>query len=142
MDFTILQGAYLDQAELQGNNLLLSKLQDSDLRGACLEETKMWATNLEGANMRAANLKRADLQGAYLKGAILPDKEKLEGTIFPDGTTYTSDMNYEELERFTDPENAKFNKAQSDANSFREEKELFWDEESQPYRVIYKPEIW
>ena len=81
MDFAILKGAFLERAELQGNNLLLSKLQDSDLRGACLEETRMWATNLEGANMRAANLKRADLRGAYLKGAMLPNKENLEGTI-------------------------------------------------------------
>ena len=142
MDFTILQGAFMERAELQGNNLLLSKLQNADLKGACLERTKMWATNLEGTNMQAANLKDADLQGAFLKGATLPQKENLEGTIFPDGTTFTASMEYEELERFTDPCNARFDEASADAKDFRDKKGLFWDEVKQPYRVIYKPDIW
>ncbi len=142
MDFTILHGAFLERAELQGNNLLLSKLQNAELPGACLEGAKLWATNLEGANMRAANLKNADLRGAYLTGATLPNKEKLEGTVFPDGTTITADIDYEELERFTDPEHGRYGEASKAAKAFREEKGLFWDEVTQPYRVIYKPDIW
>ena len=79
--------------------------------------------------MRAANLKHLQVS-APERG--LPVKENLEGTIFPDGTTCTADMDYEELERFTDPENAKFDEALSDAKKFREEKGLFWDEINQP----------
>lgn len=137
MDFVILKGAFLNGAELQGNNLILSKLQMSDLRGACLEETRMWATNLEGVNMRAANLKRADLRGAYLKGATLPKKENLEGTILPDSKTFTANCDYENLDRFTDPEHARFNEASAKAEKFRQEKRLYWDETTQPFRVEY-----
>ena len=142
MDFAILKGAFLERAELQGINLLLSKLQESDLRGACLEESRMWATNLEGANMRAANLKRADLRGAYLKGATLPNKENLEGTILPDGKTFTANCDYEELDRFTDPDHPRFDEAFKDAEEFRQEKGLHWDEITQPFRVEYKPPLW
>ena len=142
MDFTILKGAFLERAELQGNNLLLSKLQNTDLRGACLEETRMWATNLEGANMRAANLKRADMRGAYLKGATFPDKEKLEGTILPDGKTFIAKCDYKELDRFTDPGHARFEEAFNDAEEFRKEKGLYWDEVTQPFRVEYNTPLW
>ena len=142
MDFVILKGAFLEQAEMQGNNLLLSKLQDADLRGACLEETKMWATNLEGVNMRAANLKRADLRGAYLTGATMPNKEKLEGTILPDGETFTADCDYDELGRFTDPNHTRFDDAFKDAEDFRQEEGLHWNESTQPFRVEHKPPLW
>ena len=142
MEFTILKGAFLERAEMQGNNLLLSKLQGSDMRGACLEGTKMWATNLEGVNMRAANLKRADLRGAYLTGATLPNQEKLEGTILPDGKIFSANCDYEELDRFTDPEHSRFDNAFKDAEDFRQDKRLHWNEITQPFRVEYMPPLW
>src|SRR6266508_4477885 len=61
-----LQGAYLNRAHLQSARLLWA-----DLRGASLEHARLQGATLLSADLRGASLDRARLQGAFLLWADL-----------------------------------------------------------------------
>ena len=66
-----LQGAYLEEANLEGADLQRANLRGAYLQGAYLEEANLRGANLQEANLRGANLRKADLQRANLRGANL-----------------------------------------------------------------------
>jgi len=78
-----LQGANLKntnlfRAELQGANLQGAKLQGADLRDSDLYEANLQRAGLQGTMLNDANLEGADLRGANLEGAYL-QRAMLEG---------------------------------------------------------------
>jgi Pentapeptide repeats (8 copies) len=80
-----LQTAYLVRAEVQNANLYSAQLQGAYLVGAQLQ-----GANLDGANLQGASLAGANLQGASLdRGAQLQDAVADKQTCWPDGWDHT-----------------------------------------------------
>ncbi len=68
---------------------------DADLRGTELVNASLIGAVLEGANLSGADLSGANLKRANLRGATISDEQlaqavNLEGTILPNGTTYSA----------------------------------------------------
>ena len=73
MDFNSinLNEAILTGANLQGANLMHTKLRDAHLEAADLSGADLRYSHLNNANLTGANLERANLAGAHLDDAIL-----------------------------------------------------------------------
>ena len=67
----IKQGAYLQGADLRGENLQGAYLQGADLQGADLQDANLRGAYLQDAYLQGADLRGANLQDAYLQGADL-----------------------------------------------------------------------
>ncbi len=81
-----LQGANLQEATLQGAYLERANLQEVNLFGAFLQRTSLEEVNLQGANLFRASLLCADLQGANLR------ETNLEETILQGSYLQGSDL--------------------------------------------------
>jgi uncharacterized protein YjbI with pentapeptide repeats len=68
-------GAELNDAELNDANLVGAKLNDAELNGAKLNRAWLKGANLIGAELNGAKLCRAGLNDAWLKGAKLNDAD-------------------------------------------------------------------
>ena len=66
-----LEGAILCIADLTGANLTGAKLTGANLYGANLSDASLTGANLSGANLTYVNLGYANLHGANLRGAFL-----------------------------------------------------------------------
>jgi uncharacterized protein YjbI with pentapeptide repeats len=85
LDQAQMQGAYLRRTLLQGASLDGAKLQGADLQGAHLEGASLFEVQLQEAKLDGANLNDAQLTGAWLsqanlRGATL-DGAQLQGAI-------------------------------------------------------------
>lgn len=79
-----LEGATLWQAELQDAIFTQAHLQDAKMKGANLQGADLYGTKLQGANLTGVNLADTNIQNA----------ECNEETILPDGTKWTSDVDW------------------------------------------------
>jgi hypothetical protein len=70
-----LKGAELSFANLQGVNLQRAKLEGAKLSGANLEGAKLLFANLQVADLNLANLQKAKLRNSNLQGADLSEAE-------------------------------------------------------------------
>lgn len=68
-----LQGARLENENLDFIDFSYANLKDAVLDGASLEKAKLYSTNFEGASLASINLKNANLRGARLTKAFLRD---------------------------------------------------------------------
>ena len=95
LDYANLKGDNLQSANLSGAELADASLHGSNLLNADLEGANLTNANLTGANLNRANLTGANLTGADLTGANLHDATLTgatwSNTTCPDGTNSSSD---------------------------------------------------
>jgi uncharacterized protein YjbI with pentapeptide repeats len=89
----VLQGAFLDDADLHAAALQGADLSNADLTSADLSESHLTGASLADANLSGANLYRAGLSGANLSGANVSPEQlaqaaSLEGATMPNGQKY------------------------------------------------------
>ena len=121
----LLIGANLNNLDLSGANFYDADMRGISLEGANLTGAYMIEANLQNAKLSEANLEKAELSWADLGGAFLGGvrlygtwllRANLEGTFIktahfdistrlPDGTRWSQEA---DLERYTDPNHAKF----------------------------------
>src|SRR6266545_2428319 len=70
-----LQGAYLNRAHLQSARLLWADLRGASLEHARLQGATLWGAQLQGAFLNNAQLQGAGLSWSYLQGASLNDAQ-------------------------------------------------------------------
>jgi uncharacterized protein YjbI with pentapeptide repeats len=100
----------LQNADLQGANLISTDFSDesgevTNLIEAKLQKALLINANLKGAMLWEAHLEGADLRSAVLQGANLGKVSFDEETILPDGTHWTPET---DTLRFTDPNHPDF----------------------------------
>jgi Pentapeptide repeats (8 copies) len=91
-----LQGAYLQEGQLQGAQASSAALQGADLRKAELQGADLTYANLQGADLREARLQGADLSGADLRGSDLRSAQlqgaKLDGVKLQGADVASADI--------------------------------------------------
>lgn len=109
LDYAILNGSFLWNADLSGSSLVFANLYqlqggfveegqgpanftDADLTDASLMGANLQQANFTGANLTRANFTFTDLTGAIMTDAILTDAI-WKGTNCPDGTNSDSNSN-------------------------------------------------
>ena len=114
LSYAQISGANLSFAQISNSILYAAIFENAELSSANLESTNLEGIHLKGANVRHANLSGANMVDSYLEGTNLMDSN-LEGvdlmyanlehtnmygvrcnekTILPDGTTWTSDVDW------------------------------------------------
>ncbi len=93
-DEGLLQGQWLNYADLKSANLYFANLRGTDLRGA-----ELMGADLIGADLTGADIKNANLEGAILqyvdrksgeaRQANFTNVQCNEGTTLPDGTRWS-----------------------------------------------------
>jgi uncharacterized protein YjbI with pentapeptide repeats len=95
-----LNDAKLNRVHLNNADLSFARMIRANLQGAWLDEANLEGTNLENADLRNADLRKADLSKAFLEGANLEgakvtteqlEKAKsLQGATMPNGSIHPS----------------------------------------------------
>jgi Pentapeptide repeats (8 copies) len=71
VDFSWLEGPFLERADLRYATLIQSNWKAADLKEAFMQCAVLGGANFKGANLRFAHLEHADLHGAHLEDADL-----------------------------------------------------------------------
>lgn len=117
-------GATLTCVDLEGLDLENCNLKGTDLRMADLRNSNLIGANLHGANLYGALLEGADIlpydalarlyDSNGEKGADSKYTEfwqrgtQMSNAVLPDGTTFTDDMDFDAIVRFTDRKHPEF----------------------------------
>ena len=121
-----LQGAKLREAHLENADLLLAHLENAILEGAHLEGAKLRGAHLENAELWGAHLEGANLSGAHLEGAELWEAH-LEGARLHEAHLENANLREAHLEgaklREAHLENAELHRAHLE-NAYLEEAHL------------------
>jgi hypothetical protein len=87
-------------------NLEGARLQDADLQGARCWQANLQGADLEGANLKGAYLGQANLQDVKLKDAQFDGKTVLPtDRLYGESSFWTPDT---DMARFTDPNHPEF----------------------------------
>lgn len=122
LEYALLKGAELYSANLAGTDLFGANLSEADFFETELAEADLSGANLAKADLTRANLERTNLSDSNLIGAYLLEinleEAVLFGTILPDGTEWTEEV---DMGRFINEEHPEYEGTLEKINEIREQ---------------------
>ena len=111
---TTLEGVDLEDCHLKGADLRMADLRKSNLLGANLHGANLYGALLEGAHIWLDDVEARLYHDNWDDGAGTKYAEfwqratRMSDAVLPDGTTFTDDMDYDAIVRFTDRNHHEF----------------------------------